>query len=127
MHIYRIEKELLAQCYLLFNPAMFESVLSITPSAFHLQDVGDDDDDSAFTDNLNRLLREFRAKKQAKEISLLHRAIQDGRPFSAPAASPDCDSIRRRMVQDDMIHRGQPKGMLTQALAMFGVVSDLVV
>jgi hypothetical protein len=69
------------------------------------------------------LLREFRAKKQAKEISLLHRAIQDGRPFSAPAASPDCDSIRRRMVQDDMILKEQPKGtallLMLQSLYLF--------
>lgn len=80
----------------------------------HVQDAeeegGSDEDEDGFNDNLNKLLREYRQQKQAREAALQHRAMQDGRPFSAPASSPSCASIRKRMAQDDLHVNGRAPG-----------------
>lgn len=68
--------------------------------------MSDDDD---FGDRLNELLEDFRRKKHAQQALLIDQARQDGRPFSAPAASPGCAAIRRRTEGDKKL-KDEPPG-----------------
>jgi hypothetical protein len=68
-------------------------------------------DDVDFTENLDALLEEFRRSKQTKQHQLINKALKEGRPFSAPAASPGCAAIRKRTEGDKILkekHAGEP-------------------
>ena len=56
---------------------------------------------------VSALLKSFRAMKQARQKQLIHEADQEGRPFSAPAASPNCTAIRKRTANDRALKEQQ--------------------
>jgi hypothetical protein len=73
----------------------------------HLQDP-DDCDDFAPDGSLGSLLEEFRKSKQEKRFKLEERAARDGRPFSAPVASPSCDDIKKRQLDSRALKETPP-------------------
>lgn len=80
-----------------------------------LQDP-DDCDDFAPDGSLGSMLEEYRKSKQEKQLKLEERAVRDGRPFSAPVASPSCDDIKKRQLDSRALKETPPGAALyTQA------------
>ena len=54
------------------------------------------------------MLEEYRKHKQEKQFKLEERAVRDGRPFSAPVASPSCDDIKKRQLDSRALKDARP-------------------
>lgn len=54
------------------------------------------------------MLEEYRKHKQEKQFKLEERAVRDGRPFSAPVASPSCDDIKKRQLDSRALKETLP-------------------
>ena len=76
--------------------------------AWSLQDP--DDENAEDESTVQALLTAYRAQKQAKQHRLEVEAAQEGRSFSAPAASPGSDAIRKRTAGDQLLKQAhQPE------------------
>jgi hypothetical protein len=71
-------------------------------------DAAADGDDAESTEGLGALLEDFRRSKRVKQQQLVVEARNEGRPFSAPAASPSCAAIRKRTESDKILKELQP-------------------
>lgn len=72
----------------------------------------DDGDDFAPDGSLGSMLEEYRKNKQEKQFKLEERAVRDGRPFSAPVASPSCDDIKKRQLDSRALKEAPPGARL---------------
>lgn len=86
----------------------------IIASTMRLQDNDDDTGDSDAT--VSALLTAYRAQKQAKQHQLESEAAKEGRSFSAPAASPGSDAIRKRTAGDQALKQQPARPMLEQRI-----------
>jgi hypothetical protein len=80
---------------------LFGSQWSGDTSHGQLQDNEDGSDD------ISEFLEGYRRKQQSKQVELRELAQKEGRPYSAPVASPSCSSIRNRSTCDLALQKQQ--------------------